>query len=146
MALPRERPYSQFNFHVYFSTASQHPDAAFQEISGLQHNPPDSSTTDQRDDPRKITGTYKVGDVTFKRGVIGDLGVLEEWLQQVKDGHPSGRRVVSITLHNESRQPVQVWTLHGTRPVKHTGPALSGKGTDVAIEELVLSCERIELK
>ena len=146
MALPRERPYSQFNFHVFFSTANQQPDAAFQEITGLQQNLPDASTIDQSDNPRKITGTYKVGDVTLKRGVIGELGVLGEWLQQVKDGHPSGQRVVSITLYNESRQPVQVWRVQGARPVKYTGPTLSGKGTDVAIEELVLSCEGIELK
>ncbi len=146
MALSRERPYSQFRFHVHFSPANQHPDAAFQEINGLQHDPPDAPTTDQSGNPRKITGTYKVGDVTLKRGVIGELSVLEKWLQQVKDGHPSGRRVVSITLYNESRQPVQVWRLQGARPVKYTGPPLSDKETDVAIEELVLSCERIELK
>jgi phage tail-like protein len=146
MAQLRERPYLQFNFHANFSTDNQHPDAAFQEISGLQRDPLDASTTDQSNNPRKITGTYKVGDVTLKRGVIGELSVLGEWLQQVRDGHPSAGRVVSITLYDESRQPVQLWRLQGARPVKYTGPTLSGKGTDVAIEELVLSCERIELK
>lgn len=31
------------------------------------------------------------------------------------------------------------------RPVKFTGPTLSGKGTDVAMEELVLSKEKLTL-
>ncbi len=146
MARLRERPYSQFNFQVNFSTGNQHPDAAFQEISGLPHDPPDLSTPDPNENPVKVTGSYKVGDVTLKRGVIGELSLLEEWLQQVKEGHRSSRRVVSITAYSEGRQPVQVWKLQGARPVKYTGPTLSGKGTDVAIEELVLSCERIELK
>jgi hypothetical protein len=29
--------------------------------------------------------------------------------------------------------------------MKYTGPALNGKGTDVAVEELVLAAERIDL-
>jgi hypothetical protein len=29
--------------------------------------------------------------------------------------------------------------------MKYTGPSLNGKGTDLAIEELVLAAERIEM-
>ncbi len=38
----------------------------------------------------------------------------------------------------------QAWKLSNARPLKYTGPTLSGVGGDVAVEELVLSCERIE--
>ena len=37
------------------------------------------------------------------------------------------------------------WKLIGARPMKYTGPSLNGKGTDLAIEELVLAAERIEM-
>ena len=140
----RDRPYSQFTFLVHFGTDNRRrPDASFQEISlvGLQANhsaPGDSS-------PVKITGSYKVNDVTLKRGLIGNLETLYSWLQQVTEKSPSAAREVSITLLDENRQPATVWKLHGARPKKYTGPPLSGKGTDVAIEELVLACESIEV-
>ena len=38
------------------------------------------------------------------------------------------------------------WTLQNARPMKYTGPALNGKSSDVAIEELVLSAENVTLK
>jgi phage tail-like protein len=48
---------------------------------------------------------------------------------------------------NESHtEVVQRWKLFRARPTKYTGPGLNGKGTDVAIEELVLASERIEIE
>jgi hypothetical protein len=37
------------------------------------------------------------------------------------------------------------WKLIKARPIKYTGPSLNGKGTDVAVEELVLAAHRVEL-
>jgi phage tail-like protein len=54
---------------------------------------------------------------------------------------------VTIELQSEDHtQTVQSWKLTNARPTKYTGPSLSGKGTDVAIEELVLASERIDLE
>jgi phage tail-like protein len=93
----------------------------------------------------KITGTFKTPDVTFKRGVIGSLE-LYQWLDQVRTGSQEALRRVTIQLLTEDHSQVaQEWVLINARPIKYTGPSLSGKGTDVAIEELVLSSERIEL-
>jgi hypothetical protein len=42
---------------------------------------------------------------------------------------------------------VQKWVLQGCKPMKYTGPTLAGKGgTDVAMEELVLSVEGLEIE
>ncbi len=35
------------------------------------------------------------------------------------------------------------WYLLAARPIKYTAPSFNGKGTDLAVEELVLSIERI---
>ena len=60
---------------------------------------------------------------------------------------PNQRKAVTIKLMAEDRETVAVtWKLVNARPMKYTGPALNGKGTDLAIEELVLSSERIELE
>lgn len=149
MAEFRERPYSQFNFLVDLGTGdTDSAQAGFQEVSGLglEINVAEYRAGNEMDNaPRKITGTYKVPDVTFKRGVIGSLD-LYEWLNQIRDGAQDQLRSVRIQLQNEDHSSVvQEWKLTNARPIKYTGPSLNGKGTDLAIEELVLACERIDL-
>ena len=145
----RERPYSQFNFRVGFGADPQSPQAGFQEVSGLgleitvaeYRNGNEGDNT-----PRKITGTYKVPDVTCKRGVIGE-DTLYSWLNDVRNGSQEALRPVTIQLLSEDRATVaQTWKLTNARPIKYTGPQLTGKGTDVAIEELVLASERMEME
>jgi len=138
----REGLFSQFNIQVTFGEG-QGVDAGFQEISGLTQEVNPSEWREGQ--PAKISGSYKVGDVTLKRGVIGDVDTLYSWLQQAKQNDPRAGREVSITQVGESGLPVKTWKLTGARPVKYTGPTLSGKGTDVAIEELEISCEGIKL-
>ncbi|UCH41908.1 MAG: phage tail protein, partial [Gammaproteobacteria bacterium] len=38
------------------------------------------------------------------------------------------------------------WTLVGARPVKYTGPSLSTKDSETAVEELVLSVEGVNVE
>ena len=152
MAVQRDRPYGQFSYRVVIENGpdAASTQAAFQEVSGLGMeitvaeyrggNEPNNA-------PRKITGTYKVPDVTLKRGVIGDLNTLYGWINQVRNGSQTALRTVTIELWDESHTgAVQSWKLTNARPTKYTGPSLNGKGTDVAIEELVLASERIDLE
>jgi phage tail-like protein len=151
MAVERERPYGQFNFRVEIDGG---PDAssaraAFQEVTGLgmEITVAEYRGGNFKDNAvQKITGTYKVPDVTLKRGVLGDLDTLYNWINDVRNGSQSALRTVSIQLQSEDHTAVvQEWKLTNARPIKYTGPSLNGKGTDVAIEELVLACERIDL-
>ncbi|MDA0166276.1 phage tail protein [Solirubrobacter ginsenosidimutans] len=145
----RERPYSQFNFVVDFGTDPKSAQAGFQEVSGLgmEITVAEYRNGNEGDNTaRKITGTYKVPDVTCKRGVIGD-STLYDWLNDVRNGSQEALRSVTIQLLSEDRATVaQTWKLTNARPIKYTGPQLSGKGTDVAIEELVLASERLEME
>ena len=149
MAEFRERPYSQFNFLVSWdgldATSAQ---AGFQEVSGLglEINVAEYRAGNEKDNtPRKITGTYKVPDVTLKRGALGSLD-LYEWLNQIRNGAQDALRTVTVQLQNEDHSTIaQEWKLTNARPIKYTGPGLNGKGTDVAVEELVLACERIDM-
>ena len=90
---------------------------------------------------------HKTGDVTLKRGVIG-AGNIYEWLEEVRGGNVMSKRDVTIKLKNEdptSSAAVVTWKLRGAMPIKWTGPTLTAKGgSDVAMEELVLSVEHIE--
>lgn len=151
MAVYRERPYSQFRYHIVIPDG---PDpetdakAGFQEVSGLGI---EVTVAEYRagnypfSEPIKITTTAKATDVTLKRGVLGDPKTLYGWLHSVRNGSQDERRDVTVELYAEDGTgPVQEWTLKDARPTKYSGPTLSGKGTDVAIEELTLACERIE--
>jgi phage tail-like protein len=149
MAEFRERPYGQFNFLVDLGTGdTASPQAGFQEVSGLgmEITVAEYRAGNFKDNtPMKITGTYKVPDITLKRGVIGSLD-LYQWLDQVRAGAQDQLRNITIQLQNEDHSSVVMeWKLTNARPIKYTGPSFSGKGTDVAVEELVLSCERIDL-
>jgi phage tail-like protein len=93
----------------------------------------------------KITGMNKNADVTMKRGVVADQG-FSDWLNEVRDGRSKSRKVVvTVPKRGPGTSPMR-WKLRDVWITKYEGPGLSAKGTDVAIEELVLSAEKVELK
>jgi phage tail-like protein len=152
MATFRERPYAQFNFRVLIAEGPNpdSPQAGFQEVSGLgiEVSIAEHRAGNFKDNtPQKITGNFKVPDVTLKRGLIGDPATLFGWMKAVRDGQQNQLKTVTIQLMSEDHNttPVQQWKLTNARPMKYTGPALTGKGTDIAIEELVLASERIDV-
>jgi phage tail-like protein len=149
---PRERPFNQFRFQVDLGPDGPKTTdfkAGFQEVAGLGmeiHVAEYRAGNDPENAPLKITGTYKVNDVTLKRGVIADLKTLYEWIDNVRNGSQTQLRTVRVQLMDDAgKNVVQQWALTNARPIKYTGPALTGKGTDVAIEELVLAAEKIQL-
>jgi phage tail-like protein len=95
---------------------------------------------------RKITGLNKSSDVTMKRGVIGSLS-LYQWLNQIRNGDQNSLRTITVQLQNEDHTAVvQTWKLLRARIIKHTSGPFNAKGTDVAMEELVVSYERLEME
>ena len=101
---------------------------------------------DKENSVRKITGLNKATDVTLKRGVIGSLN-LYQWLNQIRNGDAAGVRNVVIQLQNEDHTAVvMTWKLLRARIIKHTSGPFNAKGTDVAMEEITLAYERLELE
>ena len=150
MAVKRDRPYVQFNFLVDLGDGvTEGPDAGFQEISGIGMEVivAEYRTGNSRENSvMKITGMNKATDVTMKRGVIGSLN-LYKWLDDIRNGNQNALRTVTISLQNEDHtQAVQTWKLMRARITKHTSGPLNAKGTDVAMEELVLAYERLEME
>ncbi len=148
MAVFRDRPYVQFNFLVDLGNGTDGPDAGFQECSGIGMEVTVAeyrNGNEKENSVRKITGLNKSSDVTLKRGVIGSLS-LYNWLNQIRNGDQSALRNVVIQLQNEDHTAVvQEWKLMRARIIKHTSGPLNAKGTDVAMEELVLAYERLEM-
>jgi phage tail-like protein len=95
---------------------------------------------------RKVPGVHKVSDVTLKRGIVNSTSVWD-WIKQARTQGVAAQKNVSVTLRDETGKDVQSWLLRGVVPMKYTGPTLAGKGGgDVAMEELVLSAEGLEVE
>ena len=140
---------AQFNFLVDLGTGqTDGREAGFQECSGMSMSVDVieyRNGNDRENGPRKLAGLTKVSDVTLKRGIIGSLG-LYNWINQIRNGDHAVR-TVTIQLQNEDHTAiVMTWKLIRARIVKHTSGPLNAKGTDVAIEELTLAYQRLELE
>ena len=150
MAVLRDRPYVQFNFLVNLGDGvTNTPQAGFQEISGIgmevtiaEYRPGNYAFNNVI----KTAGLNKATDVTMKRGVIGSLN-LYQWLDQIRNGDQKAMRTVTVQLQNEDHtEVVQTWKLLRARIIKHTSGPFNAKGSDVAMEEIVLAYERLEME
>lgn len=144
MATLRDDPYSAFNFLVSLNDGQESElVGGFSDVSGLGMEVSYAeyrNGNEKFNTVRKIANTYKVNDVTLKRGLIGSTS-LWEWLKNVSSGEHEPRLVV-ITLLDEARNAVANWELRNAQPVKWTGPTLAAKGGgEVAMEELTINCQ-----
>lgn len=140
--IQRDTPYGAFNFTVDLGTGVA---GGFSDVSGLVTEMTVAeyrNGNDAENHVRKIPGVHKVGDVTLKRGLVGSAELFE-WIKATRTEGFKAKRTVVIHLLDEARNgPAATWRLQGAMPLKYTGPTLAGKGGgDVAMEELVLSCE-----
>lgn len=150
MAVQRDRPYVQFNFLVDLGNGvTDGPQAGFQEVSniGMEVTVAEYRTGNMKENSvMKITGMNKATDVTMKRGVIGVLD-LYQWLDQIRNGDQTAFRTVTVQLQNEDHtQVVQTWKLLRARIIKHVSGPMNAKGTDVAMEELTIAYERLQME
>lgn len=150
MAVMRECPYTCFNFLVDLGDGNtEGPQAGFQEMSpiGMEVAVIEYRNGNHKENsPIKLTGLQKVADVTLKRGIIGSLN-LYQWLNDIRNGNQHSLRTVTIQLQNEDHtEIVQTWKLLRARIVKHTSGPFNAKGSDVAMEEMVLAYERLEME
>lgn len=147
----RVTPYGAFNFLVNLNgpVGEDQPLGGFSDVSGLNTEITVAEYRNGNDKPnhvRKVPGVHKVGDVTLKRGLVSSAD-LWAWIQQTRTSGVAAKRTVVVTLRDEAGTPVQKWILGNVIPLKYTGPTLAGKGGgDVAMEELVLSSESLEIE
>lgn len=149
MTVMRDTPYRNFNFLVDLGDGAEGAQAGFTEVSGL------SMTVDvieyrvgnaKESGAAKLPGRAHYGDVVLKRGIIGSLN-LYQWIDQVRNGDQNARRTVTIRLLSEDgTEVVTTWKLLRAWPSRFAAASLVAGSHDVAIEELVLTHERLELE
>lgn len=151
MAVQRDNPYIAFNFLVDLGTGDTGSvQAGFQEVSGLNMEinlAEYRNGNEATNHVRKVIGMHTFGDVTLKRGLIGAMD-LWEWIAQARDGDQGVARNVTIQMLDEARNDtVMTWRLTNARPMRYTAPSLNASsGSEVAVEELVLSVEAMAIE
>ena len=143
----RSAPYGAFNYIVSFDGGELF--GGFSDVSGIgsEIKVAEYRNGDEKENHvRKVPGTHTVSDTTLKRGIVNSK-TLWEWIQKTRSIGPAAQKTVTIQLLDEAHNPVQAWVLRGAIPMKYTGPTLAGKGGgEVAMEEVVLSAEAIEVE
>jgi len=148
MAVLRAHPYGNQHFLVDLGAGSAGPEAAFCEvvIPGISIDVVEYRTGSSKESGvQKLPGLARYPDVILRRGIIGSLD-LYNWINEIRNGSSNAVRTVTIQLLAEDRVPVVTWKLVRAWPAKYSGPTLDAKGTDVAMEELTLSYERLEME
>ena len=80
----------------------------------------------------------------MKRGITKDLE-LWNWRKTVLNG-ATVRKEGSITLLNESRQPVLRWNFRAGWPIKWEGPSINATENEISIETLEIAHEGLEME
>lgn len=148
MAVLRDLPYPNQNFQVDLGDGSAGPEAGFSQVilPDISMDVIEYRTGNGRElGTHKLPGLARYDNVVLRRGIIGSLK-LYEWINQVRNGDANARRSVTISLLAEDLTVVLTWKLFRAWPVKYSFGELNAKGTDVAIEELALAYERMEME
>ena len=149
MATLRDHPYGRFVFQVDFGAGDPDSvDGGFEEVGPISASIDVieyRAGNDRVNTVHKLPGLHRVHDVTLKRGVVGST-TLFSWFRAGTLGQAE-RRTVTIRLMNEDQSGVVfTWRLVRAWPVKYVVPSLNATSSDVAIEELVLTCEGIDVE
>ena len=139
-----EYPLPKFHFVVQWGGTR----IGFTEVTGLE------VTTDKieyRDGASKeyhkirMPGMQTFGDLTLKRGIFAADNEFYDWWNTVAL-NTIERRDITISLLNESHEPVVIWKVKNAWPTKVTSTDLNASGNETAIETLVLAHEGLTME
>jgi phage tail-like protein len=147
-AVYRDDPYGGYNFEVVITGISDDGTTvkgSFAEVSGIESDiaPIEYRNGSEDITVRKIPGLKKFNNLTFKRGIIGDLAFWN-WILAAMNGQVQ-RTEGSIVLLDEQRKEVMRWNFKRGWPCKWTGPGLNAKNNEIAMETLEICHEGLEI-
>ena len=137
-------PLPKFHFQVEWGGAN----IGFTEVSGLDV---ETEVIEYRDGASpeyvktKMPGMQKFSNITLKRGTFSGDNEFYGWWNTVAL-NTIERRDVTISLLNESHEPVVVWKIKNAWPVKVQSTDLKADGNEVAIESIELAHEGLVIQ
>ena len=119
----------------------------FSEISGLSM---EYETTEYKEAPSsgikttQLVGQRNVPSLTLKRGLFKDGLDLYKWFNSVHKSDFEKKDVV-ITMLNEDKKPVLVWTVSNAFATKFEGPGLDAKSNDVSFQTIDIKGDLLDV-
>jgi phage tail-like protein len=138
----RDDPFQAFNFVVEIGSMR----AGFSEVGGLttETDVIEYREGNTENTVKKLPGLKKFTNINLKRGFTTNRE-LYEWRKKVMQGKTE-RMNGTITLRNEAGDKALVWQFFQAFPTKWSGPAMNAKNNEVAIEEMEICVEGLELE
>ena len=135
-------------FYVYIEEDSE-PSACFSECSGLSFKFKVKRFFEGgvNDRERVLVGQPKFKQIKLKRGVTDSM-VFWDWITQVWNPDPDTpgiRRNINIVVFNPAGEGMQCWTVIGAFPISWKAPAMKAKAKNLAMEELKLAFEGLDV-
>jgi phage tail-like protein len=120
----------------------------FMEVSGLKV---EVDVVDYREGSsventvRKMPGLKKFSDVVLKRGIVKNDDDFYRWISTATFNQVERRDVV-ISLLNENHEPVIIWKVRNSFPIKLEYSPLDAQCSGVVIESLTLAHEGLTVE
>jgi phage tail-like protein len=132
-----------------FKFESEEGTAFFKSASGLKT---ESEVSDYEEGgvtgfTRKIIGVTKWANIVLKQGIsdADASGKIKTFLAGIALKTTTNRKGISITQYDRDGNPIIQYILYHGYPVKWEGPDLNGSGNEVAIENLELGFDAVEI-
>ncbi len=137
-------PIPKFHFRVEWGGTR----IGFTEVTGLEVS---TDVIEYRDGASpeyskiKMPGMQKFGNITMKRGTFAHDNEYYNWWN-THALNTIERRDITISLLNETHEPVVVWKVKNAWPVKVQSTDLKGDGNEVAIETIEIAHEGLTIQ
>lgn len=137
-------PLPKFHFQVDWGGTR----IGFTEVSGLEV---ETEVIEYREGASpeyhklKMPGMQKYGNITMKRGIFAGDNEFYAWWNTVAL-NTIERRDLTISLLNESHEPVVVWKVKNTWVTKVTSTDLKADGNETAIETVEIAHEGLTMQ
>ena len=137
-------PLPKFHFRVEWGGTR----IGFTEVTGLEVS---TDVIEYRDGASpdyskiKMPGMQKFGNITLKRGIFKSDNEYYSWWN-THALNTIERRDITISLLNESHEPVVVWKIKNAWPVKVQSTDLKGDGNEVAVETIEIAHEGLTMQ
>lgn len=134
-----------FHFSVVLGNSSaQDPDAAFQEVSGLESRMELETVVEGGENRfvHHLPKPVQQGTLMLKRGLTDRSSNLVTWCKNTLEGDFSTRiqpRDLVVSLLNEEAEPVASWSIGNAFPVKWSVAGFDAMKNEIALETVELA-------
>ena len=141
-----------FHFLVVFTgLIPPVPDMAFQEVSGLESGLDTEAVVEGGENRfiHQLPKPAKRGNLKLKRGMTTAASGLMQWCKSTIEGDFNTAitpKDITVSLLNEMRLPVAIWSVGNAYPVKWTVGGFDAMKNELAVETIELAYNVLERK